>query len=73
MTDKLTARIDELESQQAFQEELLDQLNDVVARQDRDIAGLRDKISELVDKLAEIGNALPGGGDGAADEVPPHY
>lgn len=71
MTDDLTARINELESQLAFQDELQTQLNEVVARQDREIAQLKADLRDLSDKLTEMGEAMPGGDSG--DEPPPHY
>ena len=53
------SRLDELESRQAFQDDLIESLNQVVARQDRELADLAEAAS------------LPGSGDG--HEVPPHY
>ncbi|NNE06661.1 MAG: SlyX family protein [Xanthomonadales bacterium] len=68
----ITQRVEELESQLAFQDELQSQLNEVVARQDREIAQLKADLKDLSDKLTELGEAMPGGGD-AGDEPPPHY
>ena len=69
----LTARIRELESQAAFQEELQAQLSDVVSRQDREIAELRAQVLELARRLKDIGEALPGTATDTANEIPPHY
>ena len=69
----LLARLEELESQAAFQEELQTQLSDVVSRQDRELAELRAQVLELAGRLREIGEALPGDSTTPADEVPPHY
>ncbi len=69
----LTARIQELESQAAFQEELQAQLSDVVSRQDREIAELRAQVLELARRLKDIGEALPGTATDTSNEIPPHY
>ena len=66
-------RLDELESRLAFQDDLVIQLNDVVARQDRLITDLQLRISKLEKRIEDLseGAAVSGGGDGF--EVPPHY
>lgn len=67
------ARLDELESRAAFQDDLIESLNQVVARQDRELANLTRRVKELEAKLADLAEAasLPGGPVG--HEVPPHY
>lgn len=68
-----TSRLDELESRVAFQDDLIESLNAVVARQDRELADLRRRVQALEDKLADLAEAasLPGAAPG--HEVPPHY
>ena len=65
-------RIDELESRLAFQDDLIEQLNLVVARQDRELADLSRRLRELERRLAELSEAA-GPGAPAGHEVPPHY
>jgi len=67
------SRVDELESRAAFQDDLIESLNQVVARQDRELADLARRVQQLEAKLADLAEAasLPGSGDG--HEVPPHY
>lgn len=67
------SRLDELESRAAFQDDLIESLNQVVARQDRELAGLARRVRALETRLAELAEAasLPGAGGG--HEVPPHY
>ena len=67
----LVARIEELESQLAFQEEHYQQLNDIVARQDREIIELKRELKALAARMTEMGEAAAGGDP--ASEVPPHY
>jgi len=71
--DEITRRVEELESQLAFQDELQAQLNDVVARQDREIVALRRQLEELAKRLTDLGEALPGEHSGSQDDTPPHY
>ena len=69
--ETLGKRIDELESQLAFQDELIENLNTTVARQDREILELKHQFSRLSERLKEIGDASPGAAP--QDETPPHY
>jgi len=56
----------------AFQDDLIESLNDVVARQDRVIPDLGQRVSQLEAKLEDLAEAAPGGG-GDGHEPPPHY
>jgi SlyX protein len=67
----LAKRIDELESQAAFQDELHESLNATVAKQDAEILELKRQFSLLSERLKEIGDASPGAAP--QDETPPHY
>ncbi len=74
MTDPLAdiiKRIEELESQLAFQDESNEKLNTIVARQDREILDLQRKLTLLNERLKDFGEAIPG--TGPQDETPPHY
>jgi SlyX protein len=66
-------RLDELESRAAFQDDLIESLNQVVARQDRELADLARRVKDLESRLVALTEqaSLPGSGDGY--EVPPHY
>ncbi len=70
---KILHRLEELESQMAFQDQLHGQLNDIVARQDREISELKRQLLVLSRRLKEVGESLPGESAGPADETPPHY
>ena len=69
--DALIKRIDELEGQLAFQDELHESLNATVARQDREILELKRQFVLLNERVKEFGDAIPGAGP--QDETPPHY
>jgi SlyX protein len=68
----LARRVDELETQAAFQEELHRRLDETVARQDREILELKAQLRALARRLQELGEADPGIAS-PSDEVPPHY
>ena len=70
-TELFAKRIEELESQLAFQDELIESLNSTVARQDGEILELKRQFSLLSERLKEIGDASPGAAP--QDEIPPHY
>ncbi len=67
----LTKRVEELESQAAFQDELHESLNSTVSKQDREILELKRQLSLLSERIKEFGEAIPGAGP--QDETPPHY
>lgn len=69
MTD---SRLEAVESKLAFQEDLIESLNEVVARQDREILALKQRLSELAAKIEDLAAASPGGA-GLDHEPPPHY
>lgn len=70
-TESLTRRVEELESQLAFLDALIESLNGTVARQDREIIELKRQSNLLSERLKEIGDAAPGAAP--QDETPPHY
>lgn len=69
--ETLAKRIEELESQAAFQDELHESLNAIVARQDGEILELKRQLMLLNERIKEFGDAIPGAGP--QDETPPHY
>ena len=69
--EALARRIDELESQAAFQDELHESLNATVARQDREILEIKRHYNLLFERLKEIGDVSSGAQP--QDETPPHY
>ncbi len=64
----------ELQSQLAFQEDLLRELNDIVVRQQAQIEVLQRELQLHADRLTDISARLPDGvASGAEDDKPPHY
>ena len=66
----LSKRTDELESRLAFQEDLLNTLNDVIAQQDMRMAAFTRKLETLEQQL-KLQGGFAGGDD--SHEPPPHY
>jgi SlyX protein len=69
----MAARLEELESRLAFQEDLIESLNEVVARQDRDLARLLAKMQDLEARLTDLAATAAGQVESPGHEVPPHY
>ncbi|WP_449434494.1 SlyX family protein [Pseudomonas putida] len=66
----LESRIIELESRQAFQDDTIHALNDVVAEQDRVIERLQLQVAELIKRYADMVGQYGSEGEEAP---PPHY
>jgi len=65
-------RLEDLEARIAFQDDLIERLNDVVARQDREILALTQRLTALERRLADLGESVAAAAAGG-HEVPPHY
>lgn len=68
-----TKRFDELESRVAFQDDTIEHLSQVAARQDRELADLKRQLQAVVERLKDMDAQDPGVGPGSDFEVPPHY
>ena len=66
----MSERIETLEFKVAHLERALQELSDVVYRQQRELDALRDRNQQLVQQLQQLGDRA---GEPAADETPPHY
>jgi SlyX protein len=68
--DRIEHRLTDLEVKASFTEDMLDQLNQVIVRQ-------QDQIDRLQRELSELRERRPAAEDGAfrslRDELPPHY
>ncbi|TJZ77600.1 SlyX family protein [Chitiniphilus eburneus] len=64
-------RLTELEIKLAFQDDLLDALNDTVARQQQQIDTLQAQLRELYDMVRGLESGA--GRRPPAEEIPPHY
>lgn len=66
---ELSARIDRLEMRLAYQDETIEQLNQTITAQWKQIDALTRQIVQLGDRLQEAEANAPG----PANERPPHY
>jgi SlyX protein len=66
----LESRLGEVESKLGFAEDLLEELNRTVFRQQEQIDLLKEQLTRLYRQMQEMGNSEAGD---PADEVPPHY
>ena len=66
-------RIDELETQLAFQEDALEQFNAIVTRQQGQIDELAAQVKFLREQLIEVAEGFQGEQSDPAQEKPPHY
>ncbi len=67
----LIKRIEELETQLAFQDELHETLNTIVVKQDAELRVLKRQMGQVAERVKEIGDTTPGAQP--QDETPPHY
>ena len=70
---ELESRIDELESQLAFQEDALEQFNAIVTRQQGQIDELSAQVKHLREQLMDVAEGFQGAQSDPAQEKPPHY
>jgi SlyX protein len=68
---RAAARIDELETRLAQQDQTLLELSDEIYRQQRQIARLEAELRQLVDRMKTISTSDPA--SSPADDFPPHY
>ena len=68
--DAIDHRLTELEIKASFNEDLLDQLNQVVIRQQQQIDALLREVERLRQQMPEAGS---GAFSRAGDDLPPHY
>jgi len=70
---RIESRLEELESKLAFQDDLIESLNEIIARQDRDLLRLELRVKTLSDKLSDLAESAATPGESPGFEVPPHY
>ena len=70
LSESINERINELEMKVIFQDDLLNTLNDIVIRQDKEIMKLWDANRLIKQSMQDIRS---GSKDEAVDTPPPHY
>lgn len=69
-SDRIDARLTELEIKLAFTEDLIEKLDDVVISQQRRIDALVQEVANLREQVARAGSSTEAG---PRDDRPPHY
>jgi len=67
--DDLSARIDSLEVRVAYQDQVIEDLNQTVIEQWKKIESLRRQLAELLDRVQEVEDNTPS----RPEPPPPHY
>lgn len=67
----LEARIEALEVRVAYQDQVIEDLNQTVVAQWKQIDGLKRHLNELLDRVQEVEDHA--GGPSAPEPPPPHY
>ena len=66
-------RIIDLEQKYSFQEDLVSQLSDIVARQQQQLDNHRLLLDHLAERLAALEHQGQVSGTGSENDKPPHY
>jgi len=69
----IESRLEELESKLAFQDDLIESLNEIIARQDLELVRLEQRVRSLAERLTDIADSASMPGSSSGHEVPPHY
>lgn len=73
MSSEIESQLIELEVRFAYQEDLLNELNKVVAKQDAELLLVKEQMRVLLKRIEEISTPPAGSGSIETDERPPHY
>jgi len=68
-SDDATARLDALEVRVAYQDQVIEDLNQTVIAQWKQIEGLKRQLAELLDRVQEVEDGTSSG----QEPPPPHY
>jgi len=73
--DTLTGdgRITELESRLAFQDDLIEELNSIVGKQQVQLNRLEASLNVIAEKFRGVESQGASGADNPQEETPPHY
>lgn len=70
---ELESKLLDLESRYSFQDDLLQKLNDIVARQQNQLDDQQKLLQMMQNRLLEVSELMAQGSGIQTDEKPPHY
>ena len=71
--EQLQEQIEELQSKMAFQDDVIEQLNEIVTKQDAILRKMEQRFVLIGDKIHEMEHQLPNRPFNPVDEKPPHF
>lgn len=72
-SDDIISMVQELQIRLSFQEDSLQSLNEVIARQDETIRQLQEQLRYFAKKVKTVESSVGQPGINVGDERPPHY
>ena len=72
-SDDIMAMVQELQIRLSFQEDSLQSLNEVIAKQDETIRQLQEQLRYFAKKVKTVESSVSQPGMNVGDERPPHY
>lgn len=69
----ILAKVEELQIRLSFQEDSVQSLNDVIAKQDETIRQLQEQLRYFAKKVKTVESSVGHTGINVGDERPPHY
>ncbi|CAA0106175.1 Protein SlyX [BD1-7 clade bacterium] len=73
LVDQLTEQLIHLQTQATYQEDTIQTLNDMVAKQQQDIMDIQKKMDNLVEELKLVLQSADSSSINTGFEKPPHY
>ncbi|NVJ65696.1 MAG: SlyX family protein [Gammaproteobacteria bacterium] len=71
--EQIEQQLEDLQTQVAFQDDTIEQLNKVITKQDAIIRKMEEKFLAIGEKLQDMQSQMPNKPFNPADELPPHY
>lgn len=70
---QIEQQLEDLQSQVAFQDDTIEQLNKIITKQDGIIRKMEERFLLIGEKIQDMESQMPNKGFNPADELPPHY
>ena len=71
--EQIEQQLEHLQTQVAFQDDTIEQLNKVITKQDAIIRKMEQRFILIGEKIQDMESQLPNKPFNPADELPPHY